>query len=191
MGRVMITLALVWALAGCGNMFDTVPPVKGEGDYGYGTPKELGALLERRDAEQVIADRDRMIDEIGTELARIVPGARWLPDGEPHSTACGEFGSTHGNIYFSPHYVSQVPVPAALWDRASQTVIDIAARYGYTEVVSRTENATDDVARDLTIRDADSGRLAFGSMQASTMYVGTGCYLTAEQKQQARDAKPS
>jgi Lipoprotein confined to pathogenic Mycobacterium len=186
MGRLILALALVLALAGCGHMFDTMPPVKGEGDHGYGTPEELGTLLERRDAEQVIADRDRMIGEISTALADIVPGARWLPHGEPHSSVCGDFGSTDGSIYFSPHYVSKVPVPAALWDEASRTVIDIAAKFGYTDVVSRTENATDDVAKDLTIRDADNGRLAFGSMQASTMYVGTGCYLTAEQKQQAR-----
>ncbi|KRD09523.1 hypothetical protein ASE48_05620 [Mycobacterium sp. Root265] len=186
MGRLILALAMVLALAGCGHMFDTMPPVTGEGDHGYGTPEELGTLLERRDAEQVIADRDRMIGEITTALGDIVPGARWLPHGEPHSSVCGDFGSTDGSIYFSPHYVSKVPVPAALWDQASRTVIDIAAKFGYTDVVSRTENATDDVAKDLTIRDADNGRLAFGSMQASTMYVGTGCYLTAEQKQQAR-----
>ena len=44
-----------------------------EGDSGYGSPGELGELLKRRDAEQVLADRDRMVGEITTELARVVP----------------------------------------------------------------------------------------------------------------------
>ncbi|WP_254849153.1 LppA family lipoprotein [Mycobacterium sp. GA-1841] len=167
-----------------------MPPVKGEGDYGYGTPKELGALLERRDAEEVVAERDRMIAEITTELSRIVPGGNWLRDSEGTRTPCGEFGSTDGRIDFGPHYTSDVPVPAALWHQASQAVIDIAAKYGYTDVTSRTENATDDNPKDLTIRDPDSGRLAFGSMKASTLQVTTGCYLTAEAKRQARDAAP-
>ncbi|WP_235654095.1 LppA family lipoprotein [Mycolicibacterium houstonense] len=171
-------------------MFDTMPPVKGEGDYGYGTPKELGALLARRDAEEVLADRDRMITEITAELSQIVPGGNWLRDSEGTSTPCGEFGSTDGEIDFGPHYVSQIPVPASLWPRASQAVIDIAAKYGYTDVTSRTENATDETHKDLTIRDADGGRLAFGSLEASTMQVTTGCYLTAEDKRKAREAAP-
>ncbi|WP_233152746.1 LppA family lipoprotein [Mycobacterium sp. NS-7484] len=156
-------------------MFESRYEGPAEGDYGYGTPKELGALLERRDAEEVLADRDRMITEITTELSRIVPGGNWLRDSEGTSTPCGEFGSTYGEIDFGPHYTSDVPVPAALWHRASQAVIDIAAKYGYTNVTSRTENATDDNPKDLTIRDPDSGRLAFGSMKASTLQVTTGC----------------
>lgn len=95
-----------------------------------------------------------------------------------------------GKIDFGPHYVSQVPVPASLWPQASQAVIDIAAKYGYTDVVDRTENPTDETPKDLTIRDADGGRLAFGSMKASTLQVTTGCYLTAEDKRLAREAAP-
>lgn len=171
-------------------MFESGYQGPAEGDYGYGAPEELEPLLARRDAEEVLADRDRMITEITAELSRIVPGGNWLRDSEGTSTPCGEFGSTDGEIHFGPHYVSQIPVPASLWPRASQAVIDIAAKYGYTDVTSRTENATDETHKDLTIRDADGGRLAFGSMEASTMQVTTGCYLTAEAKRQARDAAP-
>ena len=190
MQRLVGALILTFALAGCGHMFDTMPPVVGEGDYGFGTPKELGALLARRDAEEVLADRDRMITEITNELAKIVPGARWVRDSEGNSTPCGEFGSTDGEVDFGPHYVSRVPIPAALWTQASQAVIAIAAKYGYTDVSGSTENATDDNPKNLTIRDADAGRLAFGSMKASTLQVTTGCYLTAEDKRQAREAAP-
>ncbi|WKG02330.1 LppA family lipoprotein [Mycolicibacterium sp. HK-90] len=190
MGRIIIAVTLTIVLAGCGHIFDTMPPVKGEGDYGYGVPEELEPLLARRDAEEVLADRDRMTTEVTTELSRIVPGGNWLRDSEGTRTPCGEFGSTDGKIDFGPHYFSQIPVPASLWPSASQAVVDIAAKYGYTDVTSRTENATDEVHKNLTIRDADGGRLAFGSLEASTLQVTTGCYLTAEEKRQAREAAP-
>lgn len=190
MWRLAITLVLAMMLAGCGPMFESEPVVFGEGDYGYGIPEELNPLLERRDAEEVLADRDRMITEITTELTRIVPGSHYTARRTADSTPCGEFGSTDGNIYFSQHYTSKVPVPPALWEQASQAVIDIAAKYGYTDVTGRTENATADHATDLTIRDSDGGRLAFGSMEAASMQVTTGCYLTSEKKRQAREAAP-
>lgn len=165
-------------------------PDKAEGDYGYGSPAELGELLNRRDAEEVLAERNRMVTEIITELARLVPGSHWLPSDEEDSTQCAEFGSTKGRVYFSPHYMSEMPIPAALWGRAAQAVIDIAARYGYTDVAACSENATGDRALNLTIRDGDGGRLSFGSMAKASLYVGTGCCLTAEDKRQARAAAP-
>lgn len=191
MGRIVITVALVMALAGCGHLFDTTPPVTGEGDYGYGTPEELGPLLERPDAEQAIAERDRMIGEITAELTRMLPGSRWEPRRDEDAVHCGDFGSTAAKRYFSRHFTSEIPVPAARWDEVSQAVIDIAARYGYTEVTSRTENPTGDDAMDLTIRSDDDGRVAFGSVVAASLQVTTGCYLTAEQKRHARDAAPA
>ncbi|MDX1880669.1 LppA family lipoprotein [Mycolicibacterium sp. 141076] len=191
MWRSVITVLLAFALSGCGPMFESGyqgGPV--EGDYGYGTPQELGTLLARRDAEDVLADRDRMMTEIADALAAIVPGGQWLPDDKPGSTGCGDFGSTKGNIYFSPHYTSKVPVPAALWNRATQAIIDIAARYGYTNVTGGPGDVTDDEHKGLVITDADGGRFTFGSAKASSMYVGTGCYLTAEDKRKAREAAP-
>ncbi|WP_233213538.1 LppA family lipoprotein [Mycobacterium hubeiense] len=171
-------------------MSESEPQVTGAGDYGYGTPGELGELLSRRDAEQVLADRDRMIAEITAELSRVVPGSAWTPNRDPQSTPCGDFGSTDGKSYTSRHYTSNVPVTAALWQTASQAIIDIAARYGYTHVQSRTENASDDNAKRLTIADDDGGVLTFGSSEAANLYVRTGCYLTAEDKRKARDAAP-
>lgn len=88
-----------------------------EGDYGHGVPEELQPLLERRDAAEVIAERDRMIDEITAELSGIVPGSRFVPRREPGESVCGDFGSTDGSSYFSPHYPSPAPISAALWDR--------------------------------------------------------------------------
>ena len=172
-------------------MFDTTEPgARSKGDYGYGTPKELGTLLERRDAEVVLADRGRMISEITAELSRMVPGSHWEANRKESATHCGDFGSTVGQSYTSQHYTSSVAVSAALWDRASQSVIDVAAKYGYTEVSGRTENATDDQGKSLTLRDSDGGYLRFGSMDAANLYVRTGCYLTAEDKRQAREAAP-
>jgi hypothetical protein len=190
MWRLVFILVLTMMLTGCGPMFESEPEVTGQGDYGYGTPAELGELLNRRDAEAVLADRDRMLAEITTALSTVVPGSQWLPNRSEDFTPCGEFGSTDGKIYFSRHYVSDVPVSAALWGRASQAVIDIAAKYGYTDVESRTEDATDDRASNLVIRDSDGGRLTFGSMEAASIYVGTGCYLTAEDKRRARESAP-
>jgi hypothetical protein len=190
MWRLVVPLLLAVLLTGCGSMFDSNPPSTGEGDRGHGTPGELGVLLERRDAEQVLADRDRMIAELMAELTRVVPGSQWRLNRAASSTPCGEFGSTDGKTYTSKHFVSDTPVPAALWDQASQAVVDIAARYGYTDVTSRTENATDGAARNLDIADADGGVLTFGSVAASSGYVKTGCYLTAEDKRKARDAAP-
>lgn len=195
MGRLVITLALVMAalvmaLSGCGHMFDTMPPVQGEGDYGYGTPKELGALLERRDAEAVLAERDRMISELTAELSRLVPGSRWEPRRSEDSVHCGDFGSTDGQRYFGQNWVSEVPVPAARWEQVSQAVIDIAARYGYTDIIGRTENPTGDESTDLTIRDSEDGRLSFGSQANAVLQVITGCYLRAEDKRKAREAVP-
>lgn len=191
MWRMAIILVLALALTGCGDTLDTNPPATAEGDYGYGSPGELSPLLERRDAEQVLAERDRMIGDITAELARVVPGTQWRPHRTATSTPCGEFGSTDGKTYISRHFFSETPVPAASWARASQAIIDIAAKYGYTEVKSRTENATDDKATDLTIADADGGVLSFGSMVSASGYVKTGCYLTAEDKRKARDAAPT
>lgn len=190
MWRLLIAFALAVALTGCGPMGESEPQVTGEGDYGYGTPAELGELLNRRDAEAVLADRDRMIAQITAELSKIVPGSQWRPNREEDFTPCGEFGSTDGRVYFGRNFVSEVPVSAALWDRASQAVIDIAARHGYTDVQSRTENPTDEASKDLIIRDSDGGRLAFGSMVNATLQVTTGCYLTAEDKRKAREAAP-
>ncbi len=195
MWRLLIALLLAFTLTACGDrplleMFEPRYTGPDKDDYGYGTPKELSTLLARRDAEDVIADRDRMMNEIATELATIVPGGQWLPDSQPRSTGCGEFGSTKGEIYFSPHYTSKVPVPAALWNRATQAIIDIAAKYGYTKVSGGPGNVSEDAHNGMTITDADGGRFTFGSMEASSMYVGTGCYLTAEDKRQAREAAP-
>lgn len=171
-------------------MFESKYEGPADGDYGYGSPKELGVLLTRRDAEEVVADRDRMIAEITAALPKIVPGAQYIARREPAASQCGDFGSTFGKQYFSQHFTSRTPVPASLWNKASQAVIDIAAKYSYTNVSSRTENSTGDHANDLTIQDSEGGRLAFGSAKASSMQVTTGCYLTAEAKQQARDAAP-
>ena len=190
MWRWVIALVVAFTLTGCGPMLESDYEGPAEGDYGYGTPEELGAILKRRDAEQVLAERDQMITEITTELSRVVPGSRWEPNRDPSNTPCGEFGSTDGRRYFSRHYTSDVAVAPALWDQASQTVIDIAAKYGYTNVTSRTEHATGDHAADLTIRDADDGRVSFGSMVAANLHVTTGCYLTAEDKRKALDAAP-
>lgn len=191
MWRPLIVFLVALALTGCGPMFESEYTGPGEGDYGYGVPEELQPLLDRRDAEDVLADRDRMIGEITAELSRIVAGSQWLPNRDERSTGCGDFGSTDGNVYFSRNYVSQVPVTAALWPAASQAVIDIAARYGFTDITGRTENATDDQAKDLTIGDEHGGRVAFGSMVAASLQVTTGCYLTAENKRKAREAAPS
>ncbi|BBX29592.1 LppA family lipoprotein [Mycolicibacterium alvei] len=190
MWRLVITLLLAVALTGCGAMFESEYTGPAEGDYGFGTPKELGALLSRRDAEEVLADRDRMITEVTTELSRIVPGSTWLPNRDERSSECGEFGSTDGERYFGRNWVSKVPVPAALWDRASQAVIDIAARHGYTDVTGRTENPVGDESTDLTIADSEGGRLSFGSQVNAVLQVVTGCYLTAENKRLAREAAP-
>ncbi|OBG80067.1 hypothetical protein A5699_01140 [Mycobacterium sp. E802] len=190
MQRVVSILVLVIALTGCGPMFESEYEGPAEGDYGYGAPEELEPLMARRDAEEVLADRDRMIAEIITALSKIVPGAQYIARREPAASQCGDFGSTFAKQYFSQHFTSSTPVPAPLWNKASQAVIDIAAKYGYTNVTSRTENATGDHANDLTIRDSDGGRLAFGSMEASSIQVTTGCYLTADEKRQARDAAP-
>ncbi|MGW0159317.1 hypothetical protein ACWDUN_08325 [Mycobacterium sp. NPDC003323] len=73
---------------------------------------------------------------------------------------------------------------------AAHAVVDIAARYGYTDA-QRTEDATDEQAKNITITDGEGGRLTLNSMEAATFYVGTGCYLTAEKKQRARDAAPN
>ena len=191
MWRWAITLLLVLALTGFGDMFDTNPAATAEGDYGYGSPGELEPLLERRDAEQALADRDRMIYEITAELSRVVPGTKWEPNRTAGSTPCGAFGSTQGKTYVSEHFFSEVPIPAALWDRASQAIIDVAARYGYTDVKSRTENASDEKAQNLVIADGDGGGLSFGSKVSASGYVKTGCYLTADEKRKARDAAPS
>jgi hypothetical protein len=190
MWRVLVVLLLAASLAGCGDLLDTNPSPVADGDYGYGSPGELAPLLQRRDAEEVLADRDRMIAEITAELSRVVPGSQWLPKRTPTTSPCGDFGSTDGRIYFSQKFVSAAPVPAALWDEAAQAVIDVAARYGYTDVVSRTDNATDGKAANLEIADADGGVLSFGSMAAATVSVNTGCYLTAEDKRKAREAAP-
>jgi Lipoprotein confined to pathogenic Mycobacterium len=188
MWRLLACLMLALSMTGCGPMFESEYTGPAEGDSGYGSPAELGELLNRPDAEQVLADRDRMVGEITAELARIVPGSVWQPHRSEDRTPCGDFGSTDGRIYFGRQYVSEKPVPAALWDQASQAVIDIAARYGFTEVTSRTANAADDQAKDLTVTDKHGGRVAFGSMVAASLQVTTGCYLTAEDKRKARDA---
>lgn len=190
MWRLAITLLLAFALTGCGPMFESEYTGRAEGDYGYGTPEELSTLLARRDAEAVLADRDRMITEITAELSRIVPGSTWLPNRDERSSECGEFGSTDGERYFGRNWVSKVPVPAAEWERVSQAVIDIAAKYGYTDVTGRSENPVGDEATDLTIRDSEDGRLAFGSQANAVLHVTTGCYLTAENKRLAREAAP-
>ena len=190
MWRLWIALLLIATLNGCGLMDEPEYTGRGEGDYGYGTPKELGTLLNRRDAEDAIADRDRMITEITAELARVVPGTEWRPNRDPLIGTCGDFGSTNGQTYTSRHYVSDLPVPAKLWQTASQTVIDIAARYGYTNIIERSENPKDGESVDLSLSDPDGGYFTFGSMKAATLYARTGCYLTAEEKRKARDAAP-
>jgi hypothetical protein len=191
MWRMVVALLLsAGLLTGCGHMLDTNPSPFAEGDYGYGSPGELEPLLERRDAEQVLADRDRMISEITAELSRIVPRSQWLPRRSPTTSPCGEFGSTKGKTYISRHYVSEVPIDAEHWERASQAVIDIAARYGFTDVRGSTDSATDEKAKSLAIGDADGGELTLGSMVAASILVKTGCYLTAEDKRKAREAAP-
>ncbi|MBU9766501.1 hypothetical protein FR943_21990 [Mycobacterium sp. TNTM28] len=190
MWRLVITFLLAFALTGCGPMFESEYQGPAEGDYGYGAPAELEPLLARRDAEEVLADRDRMITEITAELSRIVPGSTWLPNRDERSSECGEFGSTDAERYFGRNWVSKVPVPAALWDQASQAVIDIAAKYGYTDVTGRSENPVGDQATDLTISDSEDGRLSFGSQTNAVLQVVTGCYLTAENKRKAREAAP-
>lgn len=190
MWRLVITFLLAFTLVGCGPMFESKYEGPAEGDYGYGAPEELAPLLARRDAEEVLADRDRMITEITTELSRIVPGSTWLPNRDERSSECGEFGSTDGERYFGRNWVSKVPVPAALWDRASQAVIDIAAKYGYTDVAGRSQNPVGDESTDMTIRDSEDGRLSFGSQANAVLQVTTGCYLTTENKRLAREAAP-
>ncbi|MGV0837443.1 LppA family lipoprotein [Mycolicibacterium thermoresistibile] len=190
MWRLVITALLAVALTACGPMFESGYTGPAEGDYGHGTPDELGELLNRRNAEEVLADRDRMITDITTELTRVLPGSSWSPTSESSWSHCGEFGSTAGRYFTSAHYTSDLPVPAAKWDQASKAVIDIAAEYGYTEV-QNTENPTDDQARRLVITDNHGGTLTFGSMEAANLYVRTGCYLTAEDKRKARDAAPN
>lgn len=190
MWRLVVILVVIVTLGGCGPMTETEPGARAKGDYGYGTPKELGALMERRDAEEVLADRDRMLNEITTKLSLTVPGSQWVPHREQRRSGCGEFGSTYGERVFGQIFTSETAVPAALWNQASQAVVDIAARYGYTNVTGRTENPVGDESTDLTITDSDGGRLSFGSQANAVLQVVTGCYLTAENKRKAREAAP-
>lgn len=194
MWRLSLALMLVAVLTGCGpvsEMFGSTSYTgRAKDDYGYGTASELQPLLARRDLEEVLAERDRLITEIIAELSRLMPGSQWLPNRTESSVICGDYGSTKGERYFGRNWVSKMPVPADQWQRISQAVIDIAAKYGYTTIVGRSENPVGDEATDLIIKDSEDGRLAFGSQAAAVLQVVTGCYLTAENKRKAREAAP-
>ena len=194
MWRLSIALMLAAVLTGCGpvsEMFGSTSYTgRAKDDYGYGTASELQPLLARRDAEEVLAERDRMIGDIIAELARVMPGSQWFPNRNETSVICGDYGSTKGSRYFGRNWVAKMPIPADQWQRISQAVIDVAAKYGYTKVESRSQNPVGDQATDMIITDSEDGRLAFGAQVATVLQVTTGCYLTAEDKRQAREAAP-
>ena len=184
MWRCMVVFGIAAAstLGGCA-MNEPDP-----GDYGHGTSKELGELLQRADAEQVLADRDRMLGEMASTLSVLIPGSRWEPHGDGDVSPCSEFGSTRGRMYYSPLFTSAVPVPAGLWDRAADAVVDIARRHGYTAVAARTQAPADGQLTNLDIKNAVGGYVTFGSDVQANFRATTGCYLTVKAKKDARDA---
>ena len=167
MRQFCIALVIALSVSGCGHLF--------------GTSKASVSLLDRRDAEQVLADRDRMVTEISAALARTVPGTQWRATKKEFSTGCGEGYSADGNLYFGPHYSATAPIPDSSWDQAAQVFTDIAAKYGYTDASRNAQYQT------VTIKDADGGRLL---LVAEFFDITTGCFLTAEEKRKARDAAP-
>ena len=164
MRQLCIALIVALALTGCSLQFST--------------PKDPTAPLDRRDAEQVLADRDRMVTEISAALARVAPGTQWRAENKELVTGCGEGHHIDGNLYFSPRYGSELRIPEARWDQAVQTVIDIAAKYGYTDVFRGTEHVN------LQIEDADGNRLL---LLTGFFTVDTECLMTAEEKREYRE----
>ena len=73
MWRLSLALMLVAVLTGCGpvsEMFGSTSYTgRAKDDYGYGTASELQPLLARRDLEEVLAERDRMIVAIIASVA--------------------------------------------------------------------------------------------------------------------------
>ncbi|MGL4305588.1 MAG: LppA family lipoprotein [Mycobacteriaceae bacterium] len=196
---IHLLVALALACAGCTT--PSGPPVdefgNPYGDYGYGTSKELNELLQRDNAETILAQRDAMITTITTELTHLMPGSTWKPSRKGDSFSCGEFGSTQGQIYSSPNYISEVMLPGKLWDTAADLVTTLAAPYGYTTITTRTpqedallDDGTNHIAR-LVINGPYSSTLEFGSLEQALLQVTTGCFLTAADKQAALDHKPT
>jgi hypothetical protein len=162
------------------------------GDYGHGTAAELGELLKRPDAEEVLARRDAMAVAIGAALSATVPGSQWIPNGRGDQVSCGNFGSTRGRKYTSPAYQSPVPIAPDRWAAATAAVIEAAAPFDYTDVRMRTERPTIGAPSTLEIlsNDGTDGRFWLGSDRYANFYIRTGCFLTAKAKQAARDAAP-
>jgi hypothetical protein len=187
---MLITLSsvLVLATAAC----DMTESKESLGDYGFGTAAELGELMKRPDAEQVLDQLHGMVTAVAASLTTAVPGSAWLPSNAESKTHCGEFGSTQGNRYTSQRFQSMVPIPPQLWEAASQAVIVAGAKFGYRKVGFRTENAREGAPSNLEIFSDDGygGRLWLGTDDYANFYVNTGCFLTAKAKQRARDAAP-
>ncbi|MGE2833848.1 LppA family lipoprotein [Mycobacterium sp. SMC-4] len=173
--------ALVLTLGGCGMADSPAPSASGE----PGTSAELDELLQRPDAETVLADQDRMLAEIAAALTRIIPGSRWEPTNARSDVACAEFASTRGLKYYSPLYTSPTPVPPELWIASSDAVIEIARRHGYTGEVTRSPAPGPGQVSNLDVHDAVGGYVTFGSQKAASFGATTGCYLTAADKQAA------
>ncbi|MGL4305589.1 MAG: LppA family lipoprotein [Mycobacteriaceae bacterium] len=190
--------ALALACAGCTT--PSSPPVdefgNPYGDYGYGTSKELNELLQRDNAETILAQRDAMIATITTELTHLMPGSTWKPSFHrkyDETTPCGEFGSTQGQIYSTPLFASEIPVIIESWNTIADNIIRLAQPFGYTTVSSRTslKDAIEHTVVNLIIRDAYGSTLNFGSYKQASLRVTTGCFLTAAAKQAALDHKPT
>ncbi|MGL4305587.1 MAG: LppA family lipoprotein, partial [Mycobacteriaceae bacterium] len=99
---IHLLVALVLACAGCNSYPE--PSLYAPGNYGYGIPEELNELLQRDNAETILAQRDAMITTITTALTHLMPGSTWKPSRKGDNVSCGEFGSTHGQRYSSDIY---------------------------------------------------------------------------------------
>ena len=124
MWRLSLALMLVAVLTGCGpvsEMFGSTSYTgRAKDDYGYGTASELQPLLARRDLEEVLAERDRMIVAIIAELSRVMPGSQWFPNRDESWGICGDYGSTKGTRYFGRNWVA-VFVVIGFWHGAAWT----------------------------------------------------------------------
>ncbi len=153
-----------------------------------GTPEETRRAAGAPGRRGGAGRRDRMIDEITTELGRIVRARKGCPTATNAARTAAISAPPTATSYFSRNYVSRCRLPAALWPQASQAVIDIAARLRVHPTSRPHRERHRRRGQGADHQRCAQRRVAFGSMVAG---VGAGDHrLLSDGEPSAGPARP-
>ncbi|MEG8183826.1 hypothetical protein GZH49_35745 [Nocardia terpenica] len=140
------------------------------------TARATQNLLGRPSLEDTEARLRSVVEQIAAAGTELVPGMQWYWNGDREMGGCDKpYDDTEGRIAYLPDYVSNTPIPDAVWSAFLERVRPIAAQMGATAPTTM-QNTHGNY--EVWFSSPDDGTTIKVGSQAATVISGiVGCHL--------------